>query len=269
VKNIKISFLGAGNMAEAIINGLLKSRVSKPGNICASDISKTRLQYIAKRYGIKAVSDNTAAVKSSTIIFLAVKPQQVTEVLKDIAGSITKNHLVVSIAAGITTSLIEKHLGNKLRVIRSMPNTPALLGAGAVAVCAGKYSSKTDVALAKELFSSVGIVAVLKESQMNAVTAVSGSGPAYVFYLAEALEAAGTALGLPAEVSRQFSRATISGAGRMLAEIDESAQDMRRKVTSPGGTTAAAVKYFEQKGFRRIIRQAVGCAVKRAKELSV
>lgn len=265
--NKKIAFMGAGNMAEALINGFIKSSLVPCRNICASDINTKRLSYIKKKFKI-GIKDSVDAVKSSDIIFLAVKPKDVGTLLEQIKDQITSHKLIISIAAGITTKYIEKVLGKKAAVIRTMPNTPALVGAGAISVCGGRYAGKKDIETAVKLFSSSGTVVVLKESKIDAVTAVSGSGPAYVFYLAQAMEQAGVNIGLPKDIARKLTYKTIFGAGKMLTELSDDAENLRKKVTSPGGTTEAAINSMSKDKFLDIVIEAVKKAEKKAKELS-
>lgn len=265
--NKKIAFIGAGNMAEALLSGFLKSRLASKNHITVSDIRVDRLGYLKKKYGISTEKDNLKAVNSADIIFLAVKPQQVGEVLKEVSQGIRTSQLIISIAAGITTNLIEQYLKGSA-VIRTMPNTPALAGEGAIAVCAGKKARRNHLELAKKLFSTVGKVVALSEDKMNAVTALSGSGPAYIFYLAEAMEKAGEAMGLSKEISEILSKQTILGAGRLLMTSKLNSSELRRMVTSPGGTTEAAIKHFEEKELLDIIKTALRRAKKRAEELA-
>jgi len=264
----RIAFLGAGNMAEALISGLTGSRLVPAKSILASDISRERLAYIKKKYRVAPATDNAAAVQKSDIIFLAIKPQQMESVLTGLAGAVKPEQLYISIAAGITTTFIEKYLPSGTAVVRAMPNTPALVGAGAIGLCGGKWARKNDIKTALALFSSVGMALELPEKLLNAVTAVSGSGPAYVFYLAEAMAQAGEELGLPKEVAEKLARQTVFGAGTMLAKLPETAAELRRRVTSPNGTTEAALKYLEKKNFLPVVGQAIKQAHKRADELT-
>ena len=261
-----ITFIGAGNMAEALISGFLKSGLVSKSRITAADLKGARLSYLRKKYGIRTEKSNRNAVKNADIVFLAVKPQQMEDVLRDLALFVRKGQLVISLAAGITTKFIESYL--QTAVIRSMPNTPALVGEGAIAVSKGRWASKKDLSTAKELFSTVGTVVALDEKHLNAVTALSGSGPAYVFYLAEAFEKAGEHLGLSKEVATALSKQTIFGAGKLLKQSDLNSSALRKMVTSPGGTTEAAIKHFEQQGFLNIVRGALSKAQNRAKQLN-
>lgn len=264
--NKNITFIGAGNMAEALISGFLKSGLVSRSRITAADVRSARLAYLKKKHGIRVEKSNRDAVKNADIVFLAVKPQQMDDVLCDISLFVKKTQLVVSLAAGITTKFIERYI--KAPVIRSMPNTPALVGEGAIAVSKGSLATAKDLSTAKELFSAVGMVVALSEEHLNAVTALSGSGPAYVFYLAEAFEKAGEHLGLSKEISASLAKQTIFGAGKLLKQSKLNSSALRTMVTSPGGTTEAAIKHFEKHEFLNIVRGALRKARQRASELN-
>jgi len=263
----RIAFLGAGKMAEALINGLTRSGLVKPSSIIASDVSSDRISYIKKKFGIKVTDENDAAVENSDVIFFCVKPRHMEEVLEEIGQLLKPSQLVISIAAGVTTGFLEKFLHGDVPVVRAMPNTPALVGEGATAVSPGKWAGRTHVELAMSIFSTVGLVIEVPEEQIDAVTALSGSGPAYVFYLAEAMERAGVEIGLDKHVAEQLARRTIHGAGKMLFELQEPASELRMNVTSPGGTTEAAIKYLERINFLELFGRAVKQAHKRSQEL--
>jgi pyrroline-5-carboxylate reductase len=266
--NTKIAFLGAGNMAEAIIAGIAGSKLVPPQRITASDVRKERLNYLKKKFGIKAADGNRSAVKASKIIFLCVKPQSMEELLSEIGPFIRPSQLVVSIAAGITTRFIEGYLTKNVPVVRAMPNLPLLAGEGVAGICRGRAAKKAHAGIVKKIFSASGLVVEIPEKKINAVTALSGSGPAYVFYLAEMLKTAGTEMGLAEDIADRLARQTVFGAGKMLKEQELSASQMRKNVTSPGGTTEAAVKHLEMKKFSKIFVEAVKLARKRAGELS-
>lgn len=210
-----------------------------------SDVRPDALHRLKSKYKIRVNPDNRLAVDGADIVLLAVKPQQMPVVLEAIAPRITRRHLVLSIAAGITTSVIEKFLTRGVPTIRIMPNTPALVGAGAAGVSRGRYATVRHENMARSILETVGIVVSVPEKLMDAVTAVSGSGPAYVFYLAEAMKQAGIELGLSATVADQLVRQTIRGAGLLLAQSPDEPQVLRQRVTSPGGTTEAALKVLE------------------------
>jgi pyrroline-5-carboxylate reductase len=253
-----IAFIGAGNMAEALIRGLLEKKVLPASSIIAHDVRAERLEELRQRFGIR--TGNTEA----DIVILAVKPQQISDAIAQVTGQ----PLVISIAAGVTTARIERELGGNARVVRVMPNTPALVGAGAAAYCAGRRATDADLATTERVLSAVGMAVRVEENLMDAVTALSGSGPAYIFYVAEAMTRAGMDAGLSDEVARRLTVQTIAGAGRLLAESSEPAEVLRRKVTSPGGTTEAALKVMFERKLAGIFADAIQAAVKRGRELS-
>jgi pyrroline-5-carboxylate reductase len=264
----KIVFLGAGNMGEALISGLVNSGLAGKGQIIATDIRTERLVYLKKKFGIQVSENNKKAVQQGEIIVLAVKPQQIKGLLGEIGDWVRKEQLVISIAAGIPTKYIEKFFQQRVPLIRVMPNTPALVGEGVTVLTPGKYTNEKHLKIAKKIFSAVGYVSVLPEKLLNAVTALSGSGPAYIFYLAEILDEAAKKMNLPEETACELVTRTILGAGKMLKITGESGRMLRQKVTSPGGTTEAATKYLQAKKFKEIFIQALFKARKRAQELA-
>jgi len=266
-EDITIGFIGAGNMAAALSKGLLASGMIKPEKICASDVDDKRRKHYARATGAEVFADNTAVARQSDVIVLAVKPQQMEDVLSDVGPALEERHLIISIAAGITTGFVEKFVRNGVRVVRAMPNTPMLAGAGAVGLCKGKWATDADLDLAGNIFESSAVAVAVDEKDMDAVTALSGSGPAYFFYLAEAMIRAGTELGLSDEHAAALARQTALGAGKMLAESDESPEELRRRVTSPGGTTQAAIECMQQAHVADSVVEAVKAAARRSKEL--
>ncbi len=269
--NKKVGFIGVGNMAEAIISAIVKNGVPAK-NVFISDINNARLNYISKKYGIVKCSNNLSAVKFSDIVFLTVKPHQITGVLEEIKDNFDadfcQHRLLISVAAGIKTQRIEKYL-KKTAVIRVMPNTPALIGSGAIALTPGRYAKKSDLQFVKKLLSSCGIVVDVTEKDMDAVTAVSGSGPAYIFYIAEIMRKTAEELGLKKDVAKKLVNQTLLGASKMLILSDEEPENLRQKVTSKGGTTEAAFKVLMKKKFAKIFEQAIITAVKKSKEISL
>lgn len=265
---MKVAVLGAGNMGSVLILGALKAKVLKAGQVTAYDMSVEALRALKKRAAVKLAKDSAQAVEGADYIFLCVKPQQMAGLLGEIRDRVSSKACLVSIAAGVKTGRIESILSPRVAaVVRVMPNTPALLGAGASVVCGGKHAKPAHIKFALKFFSAVGKAVVLPEAAFDAVTAVSGSGPAYVFYLAEALMEAGEANGLSNEAAQLLVRQTILGAARML-EGKESPQDLRRKVTSPGGTTEAALRRLEAGRWKEIFVEAVRKAKERSEELS-
>ena len=263
-----VAFLGAGNMAEALVKGVLNAGLFVPSQIRVTDVSAARLALFADTYRVGASSDNRGAVAGADVVVLAVKPQVLPELLKEVRDSIPAGALVISIAAGIPLSAIEQGLKPGSRVVRVMPNTPALVGAGAAAFCLGHQASESDAVLVTSLFQAVGLVVRLEESMMDAVTAVSGSGPAYVFYLAEIMLRAARDLGLPDTAARSLVAQTLLGAARMLTETGVAPDELRRRVTSKGGTTAAAIEVLDAGQVRETWEKALHAACRRSKELA-
>lgn len=260
--------LGGGNMGEALVAGLLRSGKWKPSQIMVTDVRPEALERLKATYRVQISPDNRWAVRDADIILLAVKPQQIRHVLSDVGPVIQKEQIVLSIAAGQPTSLLESFLAKGVPVLRVMPNTPALVGEGVSAVCRGKYAREAHERWAISILETVGKVVTVAESDMDAVTAVSGSGPAYVFYLAEAMKEAGIRLGLAPHVADTLVRQTIKGAGHLLEKSHEEAHTLRQRVTSPGGTTEAAVKVLEGARVRYHIARALKGAARRSRELS-
>jgi len=263
----KVVFIGSGNMAEAIISGFVKYDIVKSSNIVCNDISQERLNYMAQKYIVSVSHDKEETLKKADIVFLAIKPQQFKSVVEEYGKLIGKAKLVVTIAAGISTEFVEKYLSKKSVVIRVMPNTPALVGKGAIAVCGGKNATKENIDDIADLFSVVGRVVVVKEKLINTITAVSGSGPAYVFYFSEVMRQAAEKLGLPADIAKDLVYQTIYGSGKMLIESGLEDTVLRKNVTSPGGTTEKAMEEFINSDFKDITCTAIEKAKKRAEEL--
>lgn len=262
-----IGFVGAGNMAEALIKGLLAAGVAK-AQVIASDHTAERVAHVRQIYGIAVSDDNRQVVSAADIVVLAVKPQIMPKVLEEIAGAVTAEKLVVSIAAGVPIESIEAYLHQRARVVRVMPNTPALVQAGATALVAGAHATEADLATAKAIFDSVGTTVVLDdEGLMDAITGLSGSGPAYIFVIIDALADAGVRVGLSRDVSLALAAQTVLGAAKMLIETGEHPGALKDKVTSPGGTAIAGLHTLEQGGLRTTLINAVEAATKRSREL--
>jgi len=264
----RVAFIGCGNMGSVLISGTLKSGLISKDKVLVTDIRPERLEYIREREGISITEKNREAVEKSDVIVLAVKPQVIGKVLSEIRDVVTGDKVIISIAAGITTGFIEEALGKEVPVVRVMPNTPCLVKTGASGISPGKYAGEQEETIAEEMFRGVGIVVKVPEQMLDAVTALSGSGPAYIFYIIESLIEAGMEMGLSEDDARKLVSQTVLGAARMFVETGESPQVLRAKVTSPGGTTEAALKYLEEKGFQKILIAAVKEAAKRSKELS-
>lgn len=267
MKRTKVAFVGAGNMAEAMINGMLAAGYCESGDVVCIDIRERRLAELEEEYGVRTASGLDALDGAETVV-LAVKPQTVPEVLPDIKKRLDPEALVISVAAGIACATIEQVLGEGRRVVRVMPNTPALVGQGASAVACGRWATEGDIARVREMLDCCGMAVRVDEDDLDAVTALSGSGPAYVFYLIEAMMQAAGEMGLEGAVARELTLQTVSGAARLMAQSGEAPAELRARVTSPGGTTEAAIRMLERDGVRERIVQAVLAARDRAVELS-
>jgi pyrroline-5-carboxylate reductase len=265
----QLGILGAGNMAEAIARGVIRGGLLRPEQIIAADVSVPRRELFTSQLQVPAVDDNRQAASQSVTLLLSVKPQHMAQVLDGIAPVVRPGTLIISIAAGISTRFIESHLGgaNPWHVIRAMPNTPMLVGEGMVALSRGQHATADDARRARELFEAAADVIDVPEDQLDAVTAVSGSGPAYFFYLVEQMIRAAVELGISPEHARQLSVKTALGAAKMLCSSQDSPQELRRWVTSPGGTTQAALTHLENNGAAATIIDAIKAAQRRGKEL--
>jgi pyrroline-5-carboxylate reductase len=263
----RVAFIGAGNMAGALVQGLLSAGTCSAERIVLADVRADALARLQERHGVSIAGDNVAAVRDADVVVLSTKPQILPAVLRELAPHVGAEKLVVSIAAGVPITVIEHKLGATARVVRAMPNTPALVQAGATAIAAGTRATEADMAVAETLFRAVGVVERVPESLLDAVTALSGSGPAYVFLLVEALTAAGTGVGLPAATAATLAAQTVFGAGKLLHESGQPPATLRAQVSSPGGTTVAGIERLEQRGFRAIVAEAVARSTERAAEL--
>src|SRR6185312_10523191 len=240
-----IGFLGTGNMAEALIKGLIAAGVVEPKQILGSDPRKERCDELQARFGIHATTHNPDVVRPAEIVVLAVKPQILPKVLDEIAPHLKPSALVISIAAGVPVSAIEPRLPEGTRVVRTMPNTPALVGAGATAIAAGQHARDDDVEATRRIFDAVGMTVVLDETQLDAVTGLSGSGPAYVFLIIEALSDAGVKVGLSRYNAQALAAQTLLGSAKLLIETKEHPGRLKDMVTSPGGTAIAGLHTLE------------------------
>jgi pyrroline-5-carboxylate reductase len=265
--NQKIAFLGGGNMAEALIKGLITAGTTKPDQILATDVSADRLAHLAKTYGIIIDKSNLDAAREAGVIILSVKPQVIEKVLAEVASAVDQSKLVISIAAGISIAKIEKALKDGSRVVRVMPNTPALVLAGAAAIAGGRAATSDDLALAQRIFNSVGRAVIVEEKLMDAVTGLSGSGPAYVFLIIDALSDAGVKSGLPRQLALELAAQTVYGAAKMVLETKEHPGKLRDMVTSPGGTTIEGLHALEKGKLRATLMNAVEAATTRSREL--
>ena len=263
----RIAFIGAGNMAASLIGGL-RAKGLEAAQIRASDPGEETRARVSAEHGIETFADNAQAIDGANVVVLAVKPQAMKTVCEALRPSLKPDQLVVSIAAGITCASMNNWLGAQ-PIVRCMPNTPALVRQGASGLFATAEVSAEQRQQAQELLSAVGIALWLnEEQQLDAVTAVSGSGPAYFFLLIEAMTAAGVKLGLPADIAAQLTLQTALGAAHMAVSSDVDAAELRRRVTSPAGTTEAAIKSFQANGFEALVEKALGAAAHRSAEMA-
>ncbi|MBU2549731.1 MAG: pyrroline-5-carboxylate reductase [Proteobacteria bacterium] len=263
----KFGFIGGGNMGEAMIRGLISSGLARAEEIVVSDPLPARCDYLHEQYGIVRVDGNEAVLKEAGLVVLAIKPQNADLVLDEVRDLATPDHLLVSIMAGVTLDRIQQSLVSPVPVIRVMPNTPALVLAGAAALAPGAYANETHMARARALFESVGLAVVVEEKYMDVVTGLSGSGPAYVFVLLEALADGAVRQGLPHDQAKKLAAQTVLGAARLALDSDRHTGALKDMVTSPGGTTAAGLYALEKGGFRALVMDAVGAATARSAEL--
>jgi pyrroline-5-carboxylate reductase len=261
-----IGFIGGGNMAEALVKGLL-AQGHPAEKILVGDPNPERQALLRDVHKVTVLADNRAVAAACRLLVLAIKPQMVPMVVPELSGVVTAEHLTVSILAGTAAATLEKLLGGTARVVRAMPNTPALVGCGATAICAGRFATPADLATAAALFRAVGSVNIVSEPQMDTVTGLSGSGPAYVFSVIEALTDGGVQEGLPRAVALELATRTVLGAAKLVAESGEEPAELRRKVCSPGGTTLAGLTALEERDLKGTLVEAVARATKRSKEL--
>ncbi len=267
----KIGFLGAGNMAEAIIKGLLNASFIDPKSVWATDVRQGRLDDLHSEFKIKVTVDNREVAKKCDILILAVKPQVMEDVCHEIQDLVTDQKLVISVAAGVPIDSIEGFLQlgkkKKIGVVRTMPNTPAVVQEGVTALAAGKHVRKSEVQVAHRIFEAVGKTVDVAENHLDAVTGLSGSGPAYIFTIIEALSDAGVKVGLTREVSDILALQTMVGSARLAQETGKHPGELKSMVTSPGGTTIYGVHALEEGGIRSILMNAVEQATQRSREL--
>ncbi|MBI3507617.1 MAG: pyrroline-5-carboxylate reductase [Proteobacteria bacterium] len=268
LKDKKIAVIGAGHMGSALIGGMLNGKLTDAKNISATRRSEDALGELHKRWGVHAATDNKKAAKGADVILLTVKPQMATSILDEIAPVVTAKQLIISVMAGITTASINARLKKPNPVVRAMPNTPALVDAAATAIAAGAHAGDADLKLAEAMFKSVGIVEVLPENLLDAVTGLSGSGPVYIYMVIEALTDGGVKMGIPRAVSARLAAQTVFGAAKLVLETGKHPAILKDEVTTPGGTAIAAIHELESKGLRTVLMDAVVTATKRSKELS-
>jgi pyrroline-5-carboxylate reductase len=268
LQNKKIGFIGSGNMAEALVSGLVLSKAAKPENIICSDIYEDQLSSVKKKYQVNITTDNCEVAKASEIVVFSTKPQILGAVLKETASVLDTSKLVISIAAGVPLAAIASGLRKELRLIRVMPNICAFVKESATAIAAGEYASKDDIALARAIFDSVGKTVFIQENiLMDAFTGLSGSGPAYIFTIIDAMADAGVKMGLSRKDSLFLSTQTVLGSAKLLMESGEHPGQLKDRVASPGGTAIAGIHTLEQGGLRTTLINAVEAATQRSKEL--
>lgn len=267
MKTKTIGFLGGGSMATALVKGLLSARTTTPERIVVSDAKAERLESLHAAHGVRTTRDNGELVDSVDVLILAVKPQVIDKVLTQVGPRVRPEQLVISVAAGVPIAAIEARLPPHGRVVRTMPNTPATVLAGATALAAGTHATEADLEVARALFSSVGRVVTIDESGIDAVTGLSGSGPAYVMLIIEALADGGVKVGLHRDVALLLAAQTVYGSAKLLLETGEHPGRLKDMVTSPGGTSIAGLHTLESGGLRRTLIDAVEVATKRAEEL--
>ncbi len=265
----KITFIGAGNMATALIGGLVHDKFP-PKSICASDVNDQKLTHLEEAYGINTSGDNKSAISEADVIVLSVKPQMMCEICQDIATVVQqKQPLIISVAAGLNTDHLSGWLGEKAAIVRAMPNTPALIKAGATGLFANEYVSQAQKEVAEKIMRAVGVVLWIdNEEHMDLVTALSGSGPAYYFKIMESLEKAACEMGLPPKTAHLLTLQTALGAARLAIESDDTLSTLREKVTSPGGTTEKGLETMQQAGVEQMLKSTLQAATTRAAELA-
>jgi pyrroline-5-carboxylate reductase len=262
----RITFIGAGNMANAIIKGLLRAGLSKD-KVTATVRRAEKKKELEDAYGIRVASDNLTAAREAEVVVLCVKPQALDKVLIEIAPAIDPSKLIISVAAGVPIAAIQRRLGAGARIVRTMPNTPSLVGSGATALSTGEHATKDDLTLATAMFDSVGLTTVVDEYLLDAVTGLSGSGPAYIFLIIEALSDAGVKVGLSRHQALKLAAQTVLGSAKLLLETGQHPGQLKDQVTSPGGTAIAGIATLEAGGLRTTLINAVETATRRAREL--
>jgi pyrroline-5-carboxylate reductase len=263
----KIGIIGVGKLGEAIALGLIQSRVLQPSEIMGSAKRDSSIERLKTKIGIAAFTDNAELVSLCDLIIIAVKPQNVSKIIAEIKDVLKPSQLIISVAASVTTNYIEERLETKIPVIRAMPNTPALINSGMTAICGGKFATKEHLALAEEIFKSVGLVVSLDESLFDGVTALSASGPAYIYVVIESLAEAGVKLGIPRDVSTLLAAQTMLGSAKLVLDTKQHPAVLKDSVTTPAGCTIDGLLELEAGGLRVTLIKAVVKAAERAKEL--
>ena len=264
----KLGFIGVGNMGEALLRGIIGSGLMSPADILASDADSKKLSDLDSELGITAVGSNCELVRRASVVLFALKPNVIKAVLSEVSSHLSPPKWCISIAAGVSTAIIESVLGTEIPVVRVMPNTPAMVSEGMAAICPGQNASEEHTRKTQQIFQSVGKAIIVQEKLMDAVTALSGSGPAFVFLIIESLADAGVQLGLSRADAATIAAQMVFGTGKMVVDTEEHPAVLKNKVTSPGGTTAAGLYQMEHNGVRAAIIDAVVAAAMRAKQLS-
>jgi pyrroline-5-carboxylate reductase len=264
---VRIGFLGAGRMAEALARGFITAKLAGPSELFAFDVAADRLNVWRESNLGATLADNKEVCRSSELLFVAVKPQSVAPLISEIARVVTEKHLVVSIAAGVPIAKLEEFFGGARRIVRVMPNTPCLVGCAAAGISAGRGPTAEDLATVVRLFESVGVARVVPESLLDAVTGLSGSGPAFVFAMIEAMSDGGVRAGLPRDTATILAAQTVLGSARMVLETGQHPGVLKDAVASPSGTTIEGLAVLERAGIRGAFIDAVFAAAKRSKEL--
>jgi pyrroline-5-carboxylate reductase len=263
----KLALIGAGKLGEGLLSGILGSQLVPVGRVEVTVAHQPRADYLREKYGIKAHTNNAQAVSGADLVLICLKPQQVKSFLHEVKNKLRKDVVIISSAAAVTTSLIERELGRPVRVVRAMPNTPCLIRQGMTALAAGRHASEDDVRMAEEIFSSMGRSVVVDEKHMDAITGLSASGPAYVYMIIESLAEAGVKMGLPRDLSTELSAQTLLGASAMVLHTGEHPAKLKDIVTTPAGCTIDGLLELEEGGLRVTLIKAVVRAGERARQL--
>ena len=267
--NETVAVIGAGNIGRALIGGMIQGKLLTPEQIIATRRTPSALDTLAEQFsGVRTSTDNAAAAQEATVLLLTIKPQSRAEVVTEIRDRVSDDVLVVSVLAGVTTETLQYSFGHELPVIRAMPNTPALVDEGATAIAGGTFTEDRHLQMARQIFEAVGTVDVIPEYLMDAVTGLSGSGPAYVYMFIEALTDAGVKQGLPRQTAARLATQTVYGAAKLVRDTGKHPAILRDEVTTPGGTAIAAVSELESHGLRTMMINAVATATERSKELN-
>jgi pyrroline-5-carboxylate reductase len=268
MKNQRIAVIGAGHMAGALIGGMIRAGLVSGKSIVAARRNAAALAELQRKWGVRTATDNKKAVEGADIVIIAVKPQMAKAVLEELSGTIKSDQLVISVMAGVTTAAISRALRVDGPVVRAMPNTPCLVDAGATAIAAGAHAGEKDLARAEAVFKSVGLVATLPESAMDAVTGLSGSGPVYIYMVIEAMIDGGVKMGIPRAIAARLAAQTVFGAAKLVLESGKHPAILKDEVTTPGGTAINAIHVLESKGLRSVLIDGIVAATNRSAELS-